>query len=257
MKKIIENPAEPEVAPTIENPSVPPVPSVLFDPISGLREGVEYIYSPDGFINWLEMVDKSEIVPNKGNFERRNKSAPSSAEGLDYKDCLILLAGFKKVARLRGMKSVRFNTIVSGTEYVDVECVIEWFPNFETGNQAVQFAAKGDASISNCDSFTKYYLSAIAENRSFVRAVRNFLNIPVLGKDEIGVTPEPVKVESEVRSSPHSILSELMAKKNISFEKLKSKMIKDSLGNAEKYMQVSDIPVTITLDVIGRISAKG
>jgi hypothetical protein len=141
-------------------------------------------------------------------------------------------------------------------EYIDIECVIKWFPNFETGGIPVEFAAKADATITNCDSFAKYYLSAMAENRAFVRAVRNFLNIPILGKDEIGKTPLETATTSVVKATPHSILEELLAERKISFDKLKAKMIKDSLGTPESYSCVKDIPVNLVLDIIGRLKSK-
>jgi hypothetical protein len=225
--------------------------------LRGLREGIQYKYTNDGFVDWLEMVDKSEIVPFKENFIKRKMEAPSSIEGLDYKDCLILLMGFKKLARLRGYTSIRFNTEHSSLEYVDVECVINWLPNYETGGYSVISSGKGDASIHSCDSFTKYYLSAMAENRAFVRAVKNFLNIPVYGKDEIGVTPEDVgRKNGDVKSSPHTLLGEIMLKKNISLERLKEKLVKEKIGDPSSYNSLSDIPLNIVLDIVGKIAAK-
>jgi hypothetical protein len=222
----------------------------------GLRKSVKYVYGEDGFVNWLEMVDKSELVPFKSVFERRKEPVPKTAEGLPFEDCLILLGGFKKLARLRGFSSVRFNTVSSTMEYIDIECVINWLPNFETGGIPVEFAAKADATITNCDNFAKYYLSAMAENRAFVRAVRNFLNIPILGKDEIGKTPLETGATSVVKATPHSILEELLAERKISFDKLKAKMIKDNLGTPESYSCVKDIPVNLVLDIIGRLKSK-
>lgn len=223
----------------------------------GLRTGIVYKYTPDGFVDWLEMVEKSEVVPFKENFVRRKMETPSSIEGLDWKDCLILLMGFKKLARLRGYTSIRFNTIQASLEYVDIECVIEWLPNYETGGHAVVSAGKGDASIHSCDSFTKYYLSAMAENRAFVRAVKNFLNIPVHGRDEIGVTPEEAgKKNSDIKTSPHTLLGDMMQGKGITFERLKEKLVKDNIGTPADYKSLSDIPINIVLDIIGKFAAK-
>jgi hypothetical protein len=223
----------------------------------GLRNGIEYRYTPDGFVDWLEMVDKSEVVPFKEHFTQRKMEAPSSIEGLDWKDCLILLMGFKKLARLRGYTSVQFNTEHASLEYVDVECVINWLPNYETGGHSVSSSGKGDASIHSCDSFTKYYLSAMAENRAFVRSVKNFLCIPVYGKDEIGVTPEDAgKKSGDIKTSPHTLLGDMMQGKGITFERLKEKLTKDNIGTPADYKSLSDIPINIVLDIIGKLAAK-
>lgn len=238
----------------IESPKSPII-DLSFDE-KGLRKSVNYVYSKDGFVDWLEMVDRSELVPFKSVFERRKEPVPKSAEGLPFEDCLILLGGFKKLARLRGFSSVRFNTVSSTMEYIDIECVINWLPNFETGGIPVEFAAKADATITNCDNFAKYYLSAMAENRAFVRAVRNFLNIPILGKDEIGKTPVDTGAVPVVKATPHSILEDLLAERKISFDKLKAKMIKDSLGTPDSYNSIKDIPVNLVLDIIGRLKSK-
>ena len=50
------------------------------------------------------------------------------------------------------------------------------------------FSAIGDASPNNTESFARFYLGPIAENRAFVRCVRNFLKINVVAQEELGST---------------------------------------------------------------------
>ena len=86
--------------------------------------------------------------------------------------------------------------------------------NYETGGQPVSFSAIGDASLSNTFDFAQNYLAAIAENRAFVRCVRNFLKINIVAKDEIGPSNSAIdtaKVESQdekLDSNPKNLLLE-------------------------------------------------
>ena len=150
----------------------------------GLLENVDYIFNEDGSVDWRAMIKPEFLYPNRGWFEARNKSVPTSIEGLDDKQLLIMLGGIKELAKLRGHRGVAFQVENVSEGYVTAKCRIAWLPNYESlcGLETEDVA---NATLANTDSFCAKFLETIACNRAFVRCVRNYLNIHVVGADEI------------------------------------------------------------------------
>ena len=222
------------------------------DALGLIESGVDYVYNDDdGKINWRKMIKPEYLVVNKQNFERYNKTVPKSIEGLDDRDLLILLAGIKDLAQIRGFSSVKHFPTSPSNDYVVNSCIIEWIPNYETENRAITFGALGDASPFNTTGFAKSYIGPIAENRAFVRAVRNFLKINIVGNDEIGAGLPPQDQDSQDTSS--SLLEKVMSQNNISFEKIKEKLLKEAFEGAESFTKLEDIPKVKQFELIERI----
>ena len=57
--------------------------------------------------------------------------------------------------------------------------------NYETDSNAVVFQDIANATTNNTSSFATKFLETIACNRSFVRCTRNFLNVHIVGDDEM------------------------------------------------------------------------
>src|SRR6056300_486813 len=62
---------------------------------------------------------------------------------------------------------------------------MKFSPNYETFGQSVIFQDMANATLDNTSSFATKFLETIACNRAFVRCVRNFLNVHIVGDDEI------------------------------------------------------------------------
>jgi hypothetical protein len=150
----------------------------------GLIEGVDYIFNPDGSVNWRSMVKSEFLFPNKSWFENRKQQMPQTIEGLSDAQLLIKLGGIKELAKLRGYKSVQYNVVRCETTYVAVKCGITWIPNYESDYESY-YEDIANATISNTSDFAVKFLETIAANRAFIRAVRNFLNVHIVGSDEI------------------------------------------------------------------------
>ena len=215
---------------------------------------IEYVYQEDGFIDWRKMVKPEYLVSNK---QRTNEKDVSK---LDDKDILILLGGIKELAQIRGFTSVNYSVVSPSPEYVVATCTIKWIPNYETEGKEVEFSGIGDASPYNTTDFARKYLGPIAENRAFVRCVRNFLKINVVAFDEICTgTPAasaPSNDESINFSNPTHLLQKAMRDKKVSFEALKSKCVKEGYANANEWDSVSDIPGPKIFELIGRLQNK-
>ena len=174
----------------------------------GLVEGVEYKYNEDGSINWRAMIPAEHLYPNKGWFEARNQPMPNSTEGLEDYQLLIKLSGIKELAKLRGFSNVNYDVVKCEMDHVAIKCSIGWLGNFESENQPIAFQDIANATAYNTTNFAQKFLETIATNRAFVRCVRNFLNIHIVGADEIDTSNNksaPMQQES-VAYGPLNVL---------------------------------------------------
>ena len=219
---------------------------------------IKYIYNPDGTIDWRKMVNPKFLVANKQIFERKGKSVPPSIEGLDDRELLILLGGIKELAQIRGYSKVKHVVTAPNSNYVVSVCHITFLPNFETENKEITFSAIGDAGEANTTSFTRNYLGPIAENRAFVRCVRNFLKINIVSQEEVGGSI--VSEDQNIKLST-SVLQETMDKHGITFALLKDKLVSEKYVDpsgkaAQDYANVNDIPSDKQFELVSRIKKK-
>ena len=178
----------------------------------GLLDSVDYIFNEDGSVNWRAMINPEHLYPNKDWFEMRKMPMPNSIEGLDDSQLLIKLGGIKELAKLRGFHNVTYDITESSDSRVVVQCMINWIENYE-GSCSQTFASIANATTSNTNGFAAKFLECIAENRAFVRTVRNFLGIHIVGADEIDSSKNKAPIEVATASvakdiSPQGILKE-------------------------------------------------
>ena len=187
-------------------------------------------------------------MPNK---ERTNETDITK---LNDNQLIILLGGIKELAQIRGYTDLRYDVHSPSSDYVVATCSITWMPNYETENQSVTFSAIGDASPNNTKSFAKYFLGPIAENRAFVRCVRNFLKINIVSQEELGdskLSSQPAMLENT--SDPKYLLKNVMKEKGVNFEVVKKKLMKESFDNAETFSSIDDIPKSKIFELIERL----
>jgi hypothetical protein len=210
---------------------------------------LNYIFNDDGTINWRKMVKTEHLVPN------RQKTQETDVSKLQDKDLLILLGGIKELAQIRGYTSVEYKVVAASESYFATSCRITWLPNYETGGKEVVFESLADATLNNTKNFAKFFLAAIAENRAFVRCVRNFLKINIVSQEELGDAKllDDSSSTNENPTSPQSLLEKVMKEKGINFDALKKRLIKDKFDNAENLTSISDIPKVKLFELIDRI----
>ena len=210
---------------------------------------LNYIFNDDGSINWRKMVKTEHLVPN------RQKTQETDVSKLQDKDLLILLGGIKELAQIRGYTSVEYKVVAASETYFATSCRITWLPNYETSGKEIVFESLADASVNNTKSFARFFLAAIAENRAFVRCVRNFLKINIVSQEELGDAKllDDSSALNENPTSPQSLLEKTMKDKGISFEQLKKKLIKEKFDNAENLNSISDISKVKIFELLDRI----
>jgi len=212
---------------------------------------INYIYNEDGTINWRKMVKTEFLVPHKQVFEKMGKPVPETIANLDDKEILILLGGLKDLAAVRGFTSCTYRVTVPNSECVVAVCQIEWLPNYETSGRVIMSSGIGDASINNTTGFGRLYLGPFAENRAFVRCVRQFLRINIISQEEIS---EMATEAAEDMST--TLLKETVTKYGVSFEAIKTKLIEEKVEGAENYKSLADIPRYKQFELIERIKRK-
>ena len=174
---------------------------------------------------------------------------------LEDKDLLILLGGIKELAQIRGYTKVEYKVVSATETYFATSCKITWIPNYETYEKEIVFESLADATLNNTKSFARFFLAAIAENRAFVRCVRNFLKINIVSQEELGDAKllDEVLEKQENPTSPQSLLDKLMKEKNISFEVIKDRLVKEKFENSESIASIQDIPKSKIFELISRI----
>ena len=216
-------------------------------------EAVKYHFNEDGTVDWRKMIKPEFLVAN------RERTDETDINKLEDTELIILLGGLKDLASVRGFNSVTYKVHEASPEYVCASCSITWIANYETqaaGEDSVTFEAMADAGIKNTESFGQMYLAAIAENRAFCRAVRNFLRINIVAKEECK-TVRISKPSSNVNSaSPDIFLKNLMKEKKIEFSSIKDKMVKESVDGAENWSSIKDIPRLKMFEIIERMQKK-
>ena len=210
---------------------------------------VEYKFTEDGLIDWRKMIKPEFLVPNK------QRTGETDVTKLKDYQLIILLGGIKELAQIRGYADVNYDVVSPSPDYVVATCSITWTPNYETEDRHVTFSAIGDASPSNTRDFAKFFLGPIAENRAFVRCVRNFLKINIVSQEELGEVKlgEAKKEQQENPTDPTRILTSLMEKKKIDFQKLKKKLEIEGYDKVNKIEKVEDLPKIKVFELIDRL----
>jgi hypothetical protein len=213
---------------------------------------VKYVFKPNGRVDWRAMIPKEFVVPN------RMKTQETDISKLQDKDVLILLAGFRELAEIRGYQSITFTPVTTNLESVVVSCSIIWMPNYETDGIAKTSGGVGDATAENTTAFGKAFLSPIAENRAFIRAVRNFLKISVAGFEECnnsgGFNLQEQSVEQSVKNiKPQVMLENLMGEKGVTFDRLKKQLSDDNYSNVSSINSLDDLPEWKIIELTARL----
>ena len=214
-------------------------PSMFKRDENGLLQHIQYHFNEDGSVNWRSMIKEEYLFPNRSWFDLRKKDVPKTIDGSKDHQLLIKLGGIKELARLRGFSNVSFHAEQCSQDHVAVTCQINFIKNYETGTSTT-YQDMANASVENTSSFAKKFLETIACNRAFVRCVRNFLNVHIVGDDEIDKSDgsPPSKQSSDM--SPVGVLKKSLKEKHSITE---YEEFKDLLRDLHKQGKVTKISI--------------
>ncbi len=227
-----------------------------------LVKGVDYKFTPEGLVDWRAMVPIQFLYVNN---DIKNRERVERVYGKPYNeidiikdkvkdsDLIILLGGIKYIAKLRSFKSISYNIHTSNQEYVAVNCKIKFSGNYETLGEDIDFEDNACAHLNNTNSFATRYLLEMATNRAFCRAVRNFLNINIVSKEEIFSNAEQEQPKSVMAPSKQiKMLDNIMEAKGASWPQIIEKLKKENKWD-DKYKSTADLPGDIIFDYIERL----
>jgi hypothetical protein len=215
----------------------------------GLLQNVDYKFDENGFISWRSMINPKFLYPNKGWFERADKEVPITIEGLEDHQLLCKLGGYKELARLRGYTGVNYKLEYLRNGVLAI-CNIYWEPNYETNGKTVLFESIANSTSENCGDFMATLKETQAENRAFVRCVRNFLNINIVGDDEISkgknAIHEEIQESGPIVLDPNRNLEHIAKKKYKNWAEFRAFLIQSKYKKSEEkvWNGYADIPVT-------------
>jgi len=225
---------------------------------NGLISGgsVDYTFNESGFIDWRKMIKVEHLVPNL------QKTSERDVTKLKDTELIILIAGIKELAQVRGYTDVRYDVTSPSKDYVVASCSIKFIPNYETEGREVTFSAIGDAGPHNTHGFGQAFLGPMAENRAFVRCVRNFLKINIVVNDELQkmtfakpFSPQSAGSPAEEidQPSPVALLKKVMAEKKVDFDRLKKRLEDENYDKVDSISSVESIPKAKIFELITRL----
>lgn len=197
----------------------------------GLDKKTEYVFLDNGRVNWRAMLKPEHLVINKqyaASIEKKHGKNPDVTQ-VEDRYLLILLAGIKYLANLRGYTEVKPNVVHISDHRAVVQTDITWIGNFEDDFRTITFGDVGAAAFENTEGFGRNFLEAIACNRAFVRAVRNFLGVNIVANDEIGdkkASEETTPSGAPVFDAIGLLRAKIESSKDENFETFRSAVIK-------------------------------
>lgn len=248
-----------------ENKQIPPF---LFKRNEyGLFDHVEYKFKEDGKIDWFKMAPKNGVYIKPLKPEQQEELEQKVGkllheidpilDNVEEKYLAITLFALRYLAKLRGFCFLRFKTDVAAPDYASVSCSIDWLGNYETEDRIITYDANASVVMETTNFMTKNFLVETAANRAEARAIRNFLEINVVSREELANNKpiEEENFETSNPSDPRNILNKKMKDLGIkTIEILKEKLESSGDTSYSEYKSLKDIPKDRYFNLIGLLS---
>jgi hypothetical protein len=217
-----------------------------------------------GMVDWKELVPKkymdlSEEWCSANGITKSEMTREEIEEKLDEvgdEAKVILLAGFKTVAKIRGLQSIKSCIVRSDSDSAVAECKLTFT---DMDGELKVATGNANASKENTSFPFSMYLESMAENRAFIRAVRYGLNINIIGYEELtgkeSGRGETTGFDEEGGSlSPQETLKQIVEAKNKTLGELRAHLQKKDYKNLkEEYKDFADIPAEVCFEIVGMI----
>lgn len=179
---------------------------------------------------------------------------------------IIKLAGFKYLAHLRGIEKVEYTMKNRAEKYVASSCSICFVESVVTDSEGKEYffprscvTGVANATAENTSYPFSMFLESMAENRSFIRAVKTAFNINILGAEELQ-TQAPVATANLLGedgfTTPQESLRMAVEGKGKTFSDLKVSLTKKNWEGSEDWDDFGNIPSDQCLLIIDGIISK-
>ena len=208
---------------------------------NGLLKNVDYIFREDGYVDWRAMVGSEFLGVKNGDEEKVQKKYKKDISDLDLSEVedrflFVFLGGIKRLAQIRGVKSVYQNVNHVSNSKAVVTCTIEFIGNYETNGEPLIYSDTASASFESVHRDFTPFLESIAANRAFVRCVRNALGINIVGKDELSTNHTAAEDNATIEPDgfgPQDMLRNKAKSKGLTFSSIKSAVIKKYVSDMD------------------------
>lgn len=248
---------------------------------AGLLEGTAYHYRADGFVDWRRSIPREYLYIARESEETMVKRFGKPVDEIDITQVedrylRVYLGGWKHLLKTRGYLSLDNPCTFVTPEKAVATCTIVFRPSFETGGNAISYSWTASASLFNTSGdISQAFLESTACNRAFSLCLRGFLNIGIVGHDEIGpvggrrgaagsdvvsVPSTSVSTEPTAQAfSPQLRLQETCREMGITLDKLKAAAANyatELKSKPETWTQFSDVPGPDVWTLVGKMKAK-
>jgi hypothetical protein len=221
-------------------------------------------YIPTKYVDvsstWLASEGISPINPLT-EVEKEELKARCGEENL-----IIKLAGFKHLAHLRGIKKVKYEIHHLGDKHVAAVCTLSLnAASVEQDDGSIlsfpEVTVDGVANATELNTSFPFsmFLESMAENRSFIRAVKTAFNINILGAEELQIqAPQGSSIleNEEGCTSVQESLERLIKNKGKDFPDLKESLKKKKWPGYEDWNSFKDVPSEECCKIIDTIINK-
>jgi len=236
---------------------------------------VSFINSTTTLFDWKSLIPSKYIEINSA-WLREQGIEPKDIETEEQREeiklrageenLIIKLAGFKHLAHLRGIHSVDYEIHHVSEKHVSSLCLIRFSEASVTDKDGTvrYFPSSTITGVANATELNTSYpfsmfLESMAENRSFIRAVKTAFNINILGAEELHTQPSKgtgILVDDEGCTSPQESLRMAVEGKGKGFPDLLESLKKKGSKECEGWTSFEDVPPTQCFEIIASILAK-
>lgn len=219
---------------------------------NGLIEGVNYIRDEStGKINWLKMIPEEYLYINefkKEALEKRLGKTFGEIQISEVKDTekIITLQGIRYLLDLRGYKECDIKVDACSQDYASATCRIKFIANEEENFEQI-YTGNASAHAGNTKDFYKNYLVEAASNRALCRAVRFFLKINIVSKDELS---DSENFEDEIETSSNLLPYDMLNKKLKEMNKDLNWINKEFKS---EWDEIKNIPKAKVFEIMGKL----
>lgn len=192
--------------------------------------------------NWRSLINEKFLYINEGFYNKRGIAIPESVKDAEDDGVVVRLIGLKDLATRHGYTSISYEIPFTDESNCVAKCSIQWSPTPYNNMCGTTTEGVASSNKDNTHGFAVRFKEAIASNRAFARAVRDYFGIFSVCEEELDESS--VKKEAEQIQSKSKTAKEIRANKSLE-------------ANVSKILQIDTIEEFLNCWVKPRIEQYG